>query len=126
MNCQAFANLADLYREGRLTPGRRAEMERHAEGCADCQKLNRASARLDSVIKAPDWFKERLAKALTAAMKKDFPTEQLPPAETESAGRWIFAAAGAYACLLLVLYWTSPNIPNQGLEPLVAFSGETR
>ncbi len=124
MNCRSFAILVDLYLEGRLTPGRRAEMDLHSEACRACRALGTAEEN-EETIKAPAWFKENLAKALKTATE-NMGTEQLIPAAADEGGKWVFAAAGVYTCLLLVLFWSSPEIPNQSLAPLVAFAGDLR
>lgn len=125
MNCQTFLNLLDLHREGRLTPARRAETGRHLDSCPSC-RATAAPLPRPAASRAPEGFKEMLAKALKKAMEKEVTTEISPPAAWDKVDRWVLAAAGGYACLALVLYWTSPNIPSQSLEPLVAFAGEPR
>ena len=89
----------------------------HSEGLPACRALGTAEEN-EETIKAPAWFKENLAKALKTATE-NMGTEQLIPAAADEGGKWVFAAAGVYTCLLLVLFWSSPEIPNQSLAPLL-------
>lgn len=117
MNCEAAANISDLYAEGRLTPSRRAQVAAHLKACPACARRLEPSKLGLVAVKPPAGLKERIRKSLSQ------PAQGVFPAASPFNGEFwpVIASAAVYACLAMILSVMGPGVSSQqygGLGPI--------
>lgn len=115
MNCHAYANLADLHAEGRLSPRRAAAAAAHLASCAKCRDAH-PERPAPSGARAPSAFKAGLAAALKSAPAPSPAARTLSPWPTEARG----IAVAALALALAGLWAAYAGAPSQSGADAVA------
>lgn len=103
MNCPAVDSVMDLYREDRLTPGRRAAVDAHLSWC---KGHTRAAAPRPAAAAAPAALKDRLRAGKPEA------APSAPPRRRAHAGALAVSLALAVGALAVV-HALAPNLPSQ-------------
>jgi hypothetical protein len=121
MNCHAFLNILDLYREGRLTPRREKSAAAHLSACPTCLALVVPSQW--PRMQAPDNLKLRLKSALVKAPSQFITSPvHLPLWPREAYG----VAVAALALLILAFAVGWSGAPSQAYSDDVTLTGEPR
>lgn len=99
MNCQELETLLHPYLDGELTPGQRADVDKHLEGCPDCRAHLKDWQVLRAALQTPelrhiasDTLRQRLGNALQ---------KEAAPRSRPHWGRWATAAAVGVVALSL-------------------------
>ena len=111
MNCHSFINVLDLHREGRLSPPRANDAEKHLAACAACRTLGAPAPAPAASARAPQSLKAKLfaaAKAGPGTLLQAAPSDlALWPSEARGIA---FAAA---ALLIVGLFVAAAGVPSQ-------------
>jgi anti-sigma factor RsiW len=102
--------------DGRLSPERRAEVEGHLSGCAECRRLRDALALVKVTVRAgvplprvPGEVVGTVAAAIGRELRRTTSTRPVGPAAAPRRGRRIALVAGLAAALLLAVIWLRPR-----------------
>jgi len=121
MNCHGFDNVQDLYREGRLSPRREAQVRAHLAACPDCRALVKPVPAAPAVS-APEELKRRLQKALRAEAAGSPAGRGVDlPLWPREAPAILLAAA---ALVLVALLITATGVPSQNSGGALAAAEE--
>ena len=104
MNCSEMEKLLDLYVDGELEPGRRAEVRAHVDGCADCR------AGLEE--------RRELARAVEQLPRELAPTRDLLPGIRRATVQrrrplWFWAGMAASLVALSTVAWVTLRAPEK-------------
>ena len=102
MNCKELETLLHPYLDGELTPGQRADADKHLEGCADCQAQLKDWQALHEVMQAPE-LRHRASDTLRQRLRGELQQADARPARAHWP-RWAAAAAVVVVCAGLA--WT--------------------
>jgi anti-sigma factor RsiW len=105
MNCNDIIELAPLYVAGELDAKRAAEFDAHLRACPSCMRELEAQARLDArlreVLLADELDVSRVNRRVRELIAAES-TAGLVPSLQPKSRRWVTAAMGVAAALLLV------------------------
>jgi anti-sigma factor (TIGR02949 family) len=119
MNCDEADRFLDAYLDGELEPAKRAELEEHLAGCAECQEKLRRLSQFRSFFKAnaphypaPPGLKNKVLARLEVQKKSNFLALGRQP--------WVYAAALAIIGLGVAWFAFSSNQGKQIADQAIA------
>jgi Putative zinc-finger len=107
MNCSDISELAPLYITGELGVARAAEFDAHLKGCVACLRELQRQARLDAGLRDAVLSEEINATNVDRRVRQLIAASGgvllVDPKRSPRSHRWVMAALGVAALLLLVL-----------------------